>query len=247
MTIIAGGNQWAWGICPFVVHDWSQSFSFSILHPLDHRRRFVAISECNVAVENLSWLLFQADHFFKNALPVQKVRKPTSLSHRMEQRSRRDMILLGTFASNSGSANCTSCPGDSIARNPGSQKCESCDSKTEYSGMRVVWTFLSIIAIGLSDDSNTKCLKRPDCQLKDYQKVLIGCDKSNKVRCLHFFHLECLTWLCLGHVRIQSDRTENLYERYWSTTCRADLMRYMQPVRILWLSSSCRRSMWFWF
>ena len=243
MANIAGGHQWAWGIRSFVVYDWSQAFSFSILHSLDHRRRFVEITEWHVAVENLSGLLFQATHFFKNVFLVHQVWKPVALSHRTEQRSRRDMILLGTFASKSGSTNCTSCPADSIARDSGSKKCDSCDRKTEYAGMRVVASFLSITAIGLSDDSNTNCKKRPNCELKDYQKVLIGCDKSNKVRCLHFFHLECLNWRCLGHVRIHTDWTENLYQRCRFATCRADLLRYMQSVRIRWLSFFCRPSM----
>ncbi|CAF3168185.1 unnamed protein product [Rotaria sp. Silwood2] len=71
-------------------------------------------------------------------------------------------FLLGTYASNSGSATCIPCEKNTYASKEGSTKCLPCKHDTEY-----------------ADEGSSVCLPRPKCKLQHYQQVFIGCDKSD--------------------------------------------------------------------
>ncbi|CAF1026586.1 unnamed protein product [Rotaria sordida] len=70
-------------------------------------------------------------------------------------------FVLGTYASKSGSTTCKPCASNTYAPLEGSTQCLSCKSN-EY-----------------ADEGSAECLPRPKCELKHYQQVFIGCDKSD--------------------------------------------------------------------
>ncbi|CAF4899694.1 unnamed protein product [Rotaria sp. Silwood1] len=68
----------------------------------------------------------------------------------------------GTYASESGSATCKLCSPNTYAQHEGSTRCLPCKEGAEY-----------------ADEGSSICLPRPTCEQKHYQKVFIGCDKSD--------------------------------------------------------------------
>jgi len=82
----------------------------------------------------------------------------------------------GTYSSTTGASTCKTCPDNTVAPDSGSTECQHCRSN-EY-----------------SDDSSTKCLSRPTCQKKDFQRRLKKCENQHAV--FEFVPIE--PKICLG-------------------------------------------------
>ena len=96
-------------------------------------------------------------------------------------RNKQIELNLGTYSSTSGTSSCKSCSDNMIAPNPRSTQCTACDAD-EYSGLFVncskMFPFQIVVQLTFSDDSSTKCLPRPKCQLKDFQRRLKQCQNN---------------------------------------------------------------------
>ncbi|CAF1026899.1 unnamed protein product [Adineta ricciae] len=91
----------------------------------------------------------------------------------------------GTFADTKGASNCAPCPKNTYAANSRSTECIPC-GETQY-----------------SDEGSSKCIERPKCEEKHYQKVFTGCVTS-KMATITYRPIE--PKICIGDVTLPADK-----------------------------------------